>query len=229
MINCVLKTVLNNNLAGRIVKAALHLHNFSYQMAGQYSQCLEPDGLHPKHRLMKYHDWFKARVKPNWHVLDVGCGNGALAYDLKDVCSKVTAIDISQDNVAKARAQFAKDGITYICVDATAYRFEEAFDAVVLSNVLEHIEDRVRFLKGLYAPYHLAPPPILLLRVPMFTRDWITLYKKEQGVEWRLDATHFTEYTEQSLMDELSQADLTVESKTIQFGEFYGVVRRSIL
>lgn len=214
--------------AGRIVKAALHIHNLSYHLSGQYSQRLEPDGLHPKHRLMKYHDWFKARVKPQWHVLDVGCGNGAFAFDLKDACSRVTAIDINGDNIAKARKQFAKEGITYICGDATTYRFEEAFDAIVLSNVLEHIEDRVGFLKSLYAPYNLSPPT-LLLRVPLLTRDWITLYKKEQGVEWRLDATHFTEYTTESLLDELRRADLLVESQTIQFGEFYGVVKRSAL
>lgn len=215
-------------LAKRLVKATLRLHNLSYHLAGYYSQRLEPDGLHPKHRLMKYHEWFKARVKPCWHILDVGCGNGALAFDLKDACSRVTAIDIDKDNINKARTHFTKEGIYYICGDATTYRFEEAFDAIVLSNVLEHIEDRPIFLKSLYAPYHLnESSPTLLLRVPMFTRDWITLYKKEQGIEWRLDPTHFTEYTIESLLYELNVANLSVQSQDIQFGEFYGVVKRN--
>lgn len=42
----------------------------------------------------------------------------------------------------------------------------------------------------------------------MINRDWITLYKKELGVEWRLDPTHCTEYTLESLKEELQKAGL---------------------
>lgn len=213
-------------LARRIVKTALHLHNWSYRLAGRYSQCLEPDGLHPKHRLMKYHEWFMARLQPDWQVLDIGCGNGALAYDLKECCAAVVGIDINPKNVELAQSRFAREGISYFCGDATKWEFTEKFDAIVLSNVLEHIEDRVGFLRAIFAYQNPASPPVLLLRVPMLTRDWITPYKREQGVEWRLDPTHFTEYTLTSLLAELQDAGLEVESYNIQFGEFYGVIKR---
>lgn len=213
-------------LARRIVKTALHLHNWSYRLAGQYSQFLEPDRLHPKHRLMRYHEWFTARVKPHWQVLDIGCGNGALAYDLKGCCAVVVGIDMNLSNLEIAQSRFSRKGITYLYGDATQWEFAEKFDAIVLSNVLEHIEDRVRFLKAIYSHQDPAHPPVLLLRVPMLTRDWITLYKREQGVEWRLDPTHFTEYTLESLLKELQDAGLRIESYDIQFGEFYGVVKR---
>jgi hypothetical protein len=42
---------------------------------------------------------------------------------------------------------------------------------------------------------------------------------------WRLDPTHFTEYTLPSLLAELQDAGLEVESYNIQFGEFYGVIK----
>ncbi len=213
-------------LARRIVKMALHLHNWSYHLAGRYSQCLEPDGLHPKHRLMRYHEWFKERVKPHWQVLDIGCGNGALACDLKECCAAVVGIDINPRNIEIAKSQFSREGITYLCGDATRWEFTEKFDAFVLSNVLEHIEDRMEFLRAIFAYQDPAHPPVLLLRVPMITRDWISPYKREQGVEWRLDPTHFTEYTLQSLFKELQDAGLQVESYDLQFGEFYGVIKR---
>lgn len=216
----------NKAVAKSMLKLALVLHNRAYQMAGMVCPYLEPDGLHPKHRLMRYHEWFVERLEKEWNVLDVGCGNGALAYDLQSRCKSILAIDIKPENVERAKAQFSKTGITYVCGDATRYQFKDKFDAIVLSNVLEHIENRVDFLIRLYENQNHERPPVLLLRVPMLTRDWITLYKKQMGVEWRLDRTHFTEYTLEQLEEELDQAGLKIDSYDIQFGEFYGVIRK---
>ncbi len=38
-------------------------------------------GVHAKHRLMAYHDFFVSRVAPGERVLDIGCGKAELAYD----------------------------------------------------------------------------------------------------------------------------------------------------
>ena len=213
-------------IADLLLVCALKFHNFSYKITGIISQIKEPDGLHPKHRLMKYHEWFSSRLEKNWDVLDIGCGNGALAYDMKSVCRSVTGIDINNDNIERAEKQFSNAGISYICADALDYEFETGFDAVVLSNVLEHINNRVDFLKRIYVNQNKNKPPVLLLRVPMITRDWISMYKKEIGIEWRLDKTHFTEYTLEQVFDEMNQAGLVVESYDVQFGEFYGVVKK---
>lgn len=213
--------------ASLFLRLSLNLHNVAYQAAGMISPVLEPDGLHPKHRIMKYHDWFSSRLDRNWDVLDIGCGNGALAFDMKLFCRSVTGIDISQKNVDMAKKNFSREGIDYICADALDYRFERRFQAIILSNVLEHIDRRVEFLKMIYENQDKEKPPVLLLRVPMITRDWITLYKKEKGIEWRLDSTHFTEYTLEQVLSEMDQAGLTVETYEIKFGEFYGVVKKN--
>ncbi|MBF0289964.1 MAG: glycosyltransferase [SAR324 cluster bacterium] len=213
-------------LAQVIVKTALKLHNKSYELAGHFSQFLEPDQLHPKHRLMNYHDWFIKHLQADWKVLDIGCGNGALAYDLGAHCNSVVGIDISAKNIQRAQTQFPREHITYICGDATQHSFQQSFDAIILSNTLEHIEHRVEFLQAVFANQSHQSPPVLLLRVPMIDRDWITLYKKEQGMEWRLDPTHYTEYTFMQLEEELKQAGLLIESSEIKFGEFYGVAKK---
>ena len=205
---------------------ALELHNLSYQIAGMLAPTLEQDDLHPKHRLMKYHAWFTERLDKDWDVLDIGCGNGALAFDIKTSCRSVTGIDISGDNINIAKSKFSGPGLEFIRADALAYRFDKKFHAIVLSNVLEHINNRVEFLKKVYRCQDMDNPPVLLLRVPMITRDWITLYKREKGVEWRLDATHFTEYTLDEVFDEMKQAGLCIEHYDIGFGEFYGVIKK---
>ena len=40
------------------------------------------DGVHVKHRLMHYHDFFLERLRAGERVLDIGCGYGAVAYSM---------------------------------------------------------------------------------------------------------------------------------------------------
>jgi hypothetical protein len=62
--------------------------------------------------------------------------------------------------------------------------------------------------------------------VPMIDRDWLALFKKEKGVEYRLDKTHFTEYTIESFEEEIKEADLKIESYSVQFGEIWAIIKK---
>ena len=76
-------------------------------------------GLHVKHRLTRYHDFFVTRVGAGERVLDIGCGNGALAADIaRERKARVTGIDQSGAAIAAARAAHAGDGLTFVQGDA---------------------------------------------------------------------------------------------------------------
>ena len=197
------------------MKYILKFHNLFYGLAGLISQKLEPDRLHPKHRILDYHKWFISEIKPEWSILDVGCGNGALTAGIARHCRKATGIDISEKNISQAKKRANAE---FICADATNFAFDKSFDAIILSNVLEHIEDRAAFLEKLR-----KLSSRLLIRIPMIERDWITLYKQELGVEYRLDPTHFVEYTLEGFAKELNNAGLELESYRIRYGEIYAV------
>ena len=92
------------------------------------------------------------------------------------------------------------------------------FDTVVLSNVLEHLPERAAFLRSVRMRVH---PRRFLLRVPLFERDWRVPLKKELGIEWRLDLTHETEYTEEAFRNELEQAGLHITELHIRWGEIW--------
>lgn len=201
-----------------LVKLSLWLHSFAYKLASVLAIKAE-DGLHPKHRLMNYHQFFLDHIADGDRVLDIGCGNGALAFDLAKKAKEVVAIDLVPKNIEKAESRFLKSNIAYQVADATRFSSHQTFDVVVLSNVLEHIEYRIDFLKKIK---HLAPT--FLIRVPMIDRDWITLYKKELGVEYRLDKTHFIEYTLETFVSELAEGDFTIKNHSVQFGEIWAVV-----
>lgn len=202
-----------------LLKNFLRLDNFIYQIVSSLATKLE-NGLHPKHRLMNYHNFFIANINNNDTILDIGCGNGSLAYDLAKKAKKITAIDLNEKNIAKAKKNYSSENIEYIIGDAISYEFTERFDVVILSNVLEHIKQRIEFLRKIK---HLAPK--ILIRVPMINRDWITLYKKELRIEWRLDKTHDVEYTLENFQKELSTANLYLKNYSVQFGEIWAVVQ----
>jgi hypothetical protein len=98
----------------------------------------------------------------------------------------------------------------------------EKFDLIVLSNVLEHLENRPQFLRKLCDTFS---PSRILLRVPMFERDWRVPLKQELGMDYRLDSTHFTEYTPESFSDEISAAGLLIIHQEVRWGEIWAVVR----
>ena len=198
--------------------SALRFSNLLYKIISFLAIKTE-GGLHPKHRLIGYHKFFLDNVSKEDKVLDIGCGNGALTYDVARKVKSVTGIDIEPKNIVKANAEHSGPNTIFILGDATRDLSGEKFNVIILSNVLEHIEDRINFLKsirGLASKY--------LIRVPMFDRDWIPLYKKELGLEWRLDMTHYTEYSRSSFEKEVDEAGYKIASLSVQFGEIWAIL-----
>lgn len=222
MIQYIKKILFLPFLAKIIVRLLAKMHKFSYDYVGPFAIAAE-HGLHPKHRLMNYHTFFVDNVSEGDRVLDVGCGNAAL---LKDIAAKTGAaaigVDISEDNVRSARellSDFPKAEIIHS--DIRTYNNNIQFDAVILSNVLEHNDRRVELLKYLSENFN---PRRFLIRVPMFEREWLVPYKKELGIESRLDPTHEIEYTEAQFKTELEAAGLAIQKIKFQWGEIYAVV-----
>jgi len=176
-------------------------------------------GVHTKHRHTRYHDFFVARIRQGEKVLDIGCGNGALAYDIAEKAQAlVTGIDMSDANLATAKTRFAHERVSYILGNAVQDLPARRFDTVVLSNVLEHIADRKHFLATVIER---VSPQKILLRVPLFEREWRVPLKKELGVEWRLDPTHETEYTLESFAEEMSHAGVRIVHLEVRWGEIW--------
>jgi len=180
------------------------------------------NGLHPKHRLTNYHQFFLDNIGPNDTVLDVGCGLGLLAHDVAQKARRIVGIDINQQYLATAKTNYSHPRLTYVHGDATTFDFGEKFNVLVLSNTLEHIKYRVSFLNKLK-----SAGDKFLIRVPMINREWLVLLKKELGIEYRLDTTHQIEYTENIFRQELAAAGLNITELSVRFGEIYCVARPS--
>ena len=52
-------------------------------------------------------------------------------------------------------------------------------------------------------------------------RSGFDVYKKELGLEYRRDKTHFIEYTLEGFKEELEKVGLRISDYSIQFGEIW--------
>jgi SAM-dependent methyltransferase len=183
-------------------------------------------GIHVKHRLTGYHDFFVARIGAADRVLDIGCGYGAVAHSIASrTGARVTGLDMDRANIARASQLFPRRE-NLVFVEGTAPRVlpDGAFDVIVLSNVLEHIERRIEFIRTIQT--RLAPRR-WLIRVPMFNRDWRPTLRKEIGLFPYGDPTHFVEYTRETFEDEMLASGLAIGHLQINWGEIWAEARPS--
>ncbi len=224
------KILVNKFFAKLLMSLILRLHNLTYRLSAIFSSVLN-NNIHPKHGIINYQKWFVENVSEDDIVLDIGCNTGTMVNKLSDKAQYVYGIEINENLYNEAKLKIQKPNVEFICFDATIYDYSLCKDLTVLtlSNVLEHIENRVDFLKNIVkqikwnSEFHKK----ILIRVPMIDRDWITVYKKQIGVEYRLDKTHYTEYTYLQLKEELKKSNIEILSHYIQFGELYAVCKAS--
>src|ERR1700752_3020785 len=95
------------------LRLTLRLSNFLYKPISFLAIKVE-GGIHPKHRLLGYHAFFTDHIAPTDTVLDIGCGNGALSYDVARKARSVVGIDIEEKNIQKARKLHTRENLTYI-------------------------------------------------------------------------------------------------------------------
>jgi len=178
------------------------------------------EGEHPKHRLMRYHDFFVERIPENNRVLDIGCGYGAVARTIAKRVSgvHVTGIELDSERYSQAVRMDNPSNLSFVHGDAITELPEGAWDTIVLSNVVEHIDDRVGFLKALV---NNVRPKQVLIRVPLFERHWHVPLRKELGVNYFSDMTHFIEHTLDEFDDELSRAGLSITERQLRWGEIW--------
>src|SRR4029077_18129635 len=71
-------------------------------------------GVHPKHRLTRYHDFFVGRVRPGERVLDIGSGKGGRAHDL-GVRAGASGVGVDHDptHLAFARSHYVHEHLEF--------------------------------------------------------------------------------------------------------------------
>ncbi|WP_169237500.1 class I SAM-dependent methyltransferase [Candidatus Roseilinea sp. NK_OTU-006] len=116
--------------------------------------------------------------KPDWTVLDLGCGNGAFTLPLARYVRRIHAVDVQPAMVAALRRRLCRAGLDNVVVHvapATRLPFEaHTFDAVLMISVLPMLHDRSAALSE--ARRVLKPDGVLIVG-----EEWI----EPEYVGWR--------------------------------------------
>lgn len=146
-------------------------------------------------------------------VLDVGCGCGHIVKDLREHNIDAYGCELSASSQACSPeiAPYVMMGCDAVDVPA---EIRENVDAIMLLDVLEHIEKPVDFLNKLTAAFPNLKK--ILITVPAFMELWSPIS----------DRTHFRRYTKTSLAEELNECgNLEILKSGYFFHSLYPVKR----
>ena len=131
-------------------------------MAGEW---WNPDGpMAPLHRLVpprmrfirdcleRYPDTASRRPLSGLSILDIGCGGGLLCEPLVRLGATVTGYDASAAAIAAAREHAERSGMTIdyrVGGSETVGREAGPFDAIIASEVIEHVPEPGTFVEEL--------------------------------------------------------------------------------
>jgi SAM-dependent methyltransferase len=215
----------------RLLIYCLNLHSFFYKISNKIlgSSCF---GDHPKHNFVNYNLWFKSHIPRKSVVLDIGCHIGKTTFELSKSCKLSVGFDIDINRISYAINKYKDEkNVLFLHSDVTSYDFSKQVSNIfieysnhtfvlILSNVLEHINDRKTFLQKILHAVggnHVA----FLIRVPDLNRDWIVPYKKSLKLEYLLDPTHFIEFTKEEIINLIESVGIIIVSYENRFGEHY--------
>ncbi|HOQ05882.1 MAG TPA: class I SAM-dependent methyltransferase [Anaerohalosphaeraceae bacterium] len=120
------------------------------------------------------------RLNSDSQVLDVGCGNGAFLYSLRQKTNcQVFGIELSEKAVESAKVCY---GLNVFCGTVEGYQAEEnAFDLITAWSVLEHVPDPMGFLQivsRMVKPggwFCIKTPNVRSLNACLFRDKWYAL------------------------------------------------------
>ncbi|MFN4083029.1 MAG: class I SAM-dependent methyltransferase [Bacteroidia bacterium] len=149
---------------------------------------------------------------PNAKILDIGCGNGNISLALGSLGYNVKGIDIDETSVKTASSRNKFSNVSFEVYDANQFEMGDIFDAIVCSEVLEHlitpeqlVKSILKILKpgGIFVatvPNGLGPREVLITK-PM---QWLTKNKFDGPINFIKKLLGYNATTHQS-----SNPDLT--------------------
>ncbi|MEM6630819.1 MAG: class I SAM-dependent methyltransferase [Bacteroidota bacterium] len=155
-------------------------------------------------------------VEPNDIVLDLGCKYGYIAYSLSQKAQKVVGIDFDVEAIEKAKQTYPRENLHFQSGEAIAYldSQEETFTCLILSHILEHLDDPKAFLQEIATRFNK-----IYIEIPDFDANFLNHYRK--NVKSKLiytDIDHINEFDREDIKKIIEAAGLRITYSEYIFG-----------
>jgi SAM-dependent methyltransferase len=154
-----------------------------------------------------------SHLKPGMTVLELGCGTGSFTRDLARSGADVVAIDVSPELLEMAKANCSAPNVQYQIQNAYALSYPEgAFDSVVGSSVLHHLEVE-KALRGAYRV--LKPGGTIYFTEPNMLNPQIAIQKNVPWIKRKLgdspDETAFFRWPLRRLLERTGYREVRID------------------
>src|SRR5690606_829735 len=131
---------------------------------------------HPHRRFAN--EFILRQLRPGMEVLDLGCNLGDMAVVLADHVTRVVGVDHNDSAILEAKSRHQRPNLTFIHADALEYLDNEPgrFDLLVLSHILEHIDEPEEFLGRFLDHFRW-----MYIEVPDFDKSLLNQYRLDVG------------------------------------------------
>ncbi len=160
--------------------------------------------------------YLSSKMKGRERVLDLGCGHGDISYLLAQAGHEVVGIDHASEHIASAVKNYQHEGLSFECRDAAEYLRANKikFDALVLSHVLEHLDDPIGFIRTFSGFFR-----HIFIEVPDFDCSYLNGYRLNAGAKLVFsDSDHVIEFDRDELLRTVKEAGLVVEDQEFRYG-----------
>lgn len=204
------------------LKNIFEIKSFIDKIINERAMKYENNGIHPKHRLIDYHKFFIDNIKDSEKILDLGCGYGAVATSIAKNKTKsiIVGVDNDKSRLDQAIKKNSLTNLSFINANIENNFKIGKFDVVIMSNVLEHMKNRKNILSFIKEKIQ---PKKLLIRVPLYERDWMVPFMDELNIDYFLDDDHEIEHKILEFTEEMEIAGFNVNKIHTIWGEIWAV------
>jgi len=192
----------------------LNLEWIFNRLAHEYSFKVYPSLNHP---IREYSaDFLLKYVESDTTVLDLGCDMGENSFILSKKAKKVIAIDKNDIAIKLAREKYSNNNLEFLLIEAREYLKQTniEFDVLVLSHILEHIDEPKEFV-NMFKKYFKR----IYIELPDFNSSYLNISRKRLEMDMVYsDDDHLVEYDRIDFKQLLEDCGLSIIEEQFIFG-----------
>jgi SAM-dependent methyltransferase len=149
-------------------------------------------------------------------VLDLGCNLGDISFIIAEKARKVVGVDFNEKAIEIAKKRYQRQNLEFHCGEALEFlkRSSEHFDVLILSHILEHLDNPQDFLNKFKDNFN-----SIYIELPDFERNYLNHYRKDLDIKLIYsDADHISEFDRDELKALLKNCNLEIIREEYRYG-----------